>query len=96
MNPLVPLVDVRLGEELFAEAGVAPEKEDERDAHDEEDADDDQRDQERRVSLLVGSTYFCFSPPTIVEDFGITCLYLELGITLRDILQTDGILPSNL
>ena len=53
MNPLVPLVDVRLGEELFAEAGVAPEKEDEGDAHDEEDADDDQRDQERRVSLLV-------------------------------------------
>ena len=56
MNPLVPLVDVRLCEELFAEAGVAPEKEDERDAHDEEHADYDQRDQEGRVSLLVQHT----------------------------------------
>ena len=79
MNPLVPLVDVRLGEELFAEAGVAPEKEDERDAHDEEDADDDQRDQEGRVSLLVGSTYLCFSCPSRDMTFTIPQLSTSIG-----------------
>ena len=48
------LVDVWLGEELFAEAGVAPEPQDERDAHDEEGPDDDEGDQEGSVSLLDG------------------------------------------
>ena len=46
------LVDVWLGEELFAEAGVAPQPQDERDAHDEEGADDYEGDQEGRVSFL--------------------------------------------
>ena len=46
------LVDVWLGEELSAEAGVAPQPQDERDAHDEEGADYYEGDQEGRVSFL--------------------------------------------
>ena len=56
------LVDVWLGEELFAEAGVAPQPQDERDAHDEEDADDDEGQHEGRVSFLCW-TYISFSIP---------------------------------
>ena len=46
------LVDVWLGEELSAEAGVAPQPQDERDAHDQEGADYYEGDQEGRVSFL--------------------------------------------
>ena len=67
------LVDVWLGEELFAEAGVAPQPQDERDAHDEEDADDDEGEHEGRVSFL-GSN-FCFSIPINGSIFLHSCIY---------------------
>ena len=55
------LADVWLGEELFAEAGVTPEPQHERDAHDEHSANDDQWDEEADVRLLRDTL---LQPPT--------------------------------